>query len=100
MNRQVFGRFIAGVRPRFVERCALWSTSAGWYFYAAARPQGASSAIPPRGDGNHGFPKKLHPAGLEFQYALGLVGLFLMVILLFTGIHYGLAEPSQAAPYQ
>ena len=31
--------------------------------------------------------------GVEFQYALGLVGLFLMVILLFTGIHYGVAEP-------
>jgi tight adherence protein B len=32
-------------------------------------------------------------AGMEFQYALGLVGLFLMVILLVTGIHYGLLEP-------
>jgi tight adherence protein B len=32
-------------------------------------------------------------AGMEFQYALGLVGLFLGVILLFTAIHYGLVEP-------
>ena len=39
------------------------------------------------------FLKNFNLAGMEFQYALGLVGLFLMVILLFTGIHYGLAEP-------
>jgi tight adherence protein B len=39
------------------------------------------------------FPKNFNLAGMEFQYALGLVGLFLMVILLFTGIHYGLTEP-------
>jgi tight adherence protein B len=39
------------------------------------------------------FPKNFNLAGMEFQYALGLVGLFLMVILLFTGIHYGLIEP-------
>jgi tight adherence protein B len=39
------------------------------------------------------FPKIFNLAGMEFQYALGLVGLFLMVILLFTGIHYGLVEP-------
>jgi tight adherence protein B len=32
-------------------------------------------------------------AGMEFQYGLGLVGLFLMVLLLFTGIHYGMVEP-------
>jgi tight adherence protein B len=32
-------------------------------------------------------------AGMEFQYALGLVGLFLGVILLFTAIHYGLVAP-------
>ena len=32
-------------------------------------------------------------AGMEFQFALGLIGLFLMVILLFTGIYYGLMEP-------
>ena len=30
---------------------------------------------------------------MEFQYALGLVGLFLGVILLITGIYYGLVEP-------
>ena len=40
-------------------------------------------------------------AGMEFQYALGLVGLFLMVILLITGIKYGLTEPiKQATPSQ
>jgi len=32
-------------------------------------------------------------AGMEFQYALGLVGLFLGLILLFTAIYYGLVEP-------
>jgi tight adherence protein B len=32
-------------------------------------------------------------AGMEFQYALGLVGLFLGIILLSTAIYYGLAEP-------
>ena len=39
------------------------------------------------------FLKNFNLAGMELQYALGLVGLFLMVILLFTGLHYGLAEP-------
>jgi tight adherence protein B len=39
------------------------------------------------------FPKNFDLAGMELQYALGLVGLFLMVILLCTGIHYGLLEP-------
>jgi tight adherence protein B len=32
-------------------------------------------------------------AGMEFQYALGLVGIFLGIILLITAIYYGLAEP-------
>lgn len=32
-------------------------------------------------------------AGMEFQYALGLVGLFLGVMLLITAIYYGLVEP-------
>jgi hypothetical protein len=32
-------------------------------------------------------------AGMEFQYALGLVGLFLGVMLLVTAIYYGLVEP-------
>jgi len=32
-------------------------------------------------------------AGMEFQYALGLLGLFLGMILLITGINYGLVEP-------
>jgi tight adherence protein B len=32
-------------------------------------------------------------AGMEFQYALGLLGLFLGVILLISGINYGLVEP-------
>jgi tight adherence protein B len=40
-----------------------------------------------------GFLKSLDLAGMEFQYALGLIGLFLMVIMLVSGIHYGLAEP-------
>jgi tight adherence protein B len=39
------------------------------------------------------FPKNFNLAGMEFQYALGLIGLFLMVIMLFTGIYYGVAEP-------
>ena len=32
-------------------------------------------------------------AGMEFQYALGLVGLFLGMMLLLTAIYYGLVEP-------
>ena len=32
-------------------------------------------------------------AGMEFHYALGLVGLFLGMILLITAINYGLVEP-------
>ena len=32
-------------------------------------------------------------AGMEFHYALGLVGLFLGMILLITAIYYGLVEP-------
>ena len=32
-------------------------------------------------------------AGMEFQYALGLLGLFLGMILLLTAIYYGLVEP-------
>jgi tight adherence protein B len=32
-------------------------------------------------------------AGMEFQYALGLVGLFLGVMLLITATYYGLVEP-------
>ena len=32
-------------------------------------------------------------AGMEFQYALGLVGLFLGTLLLITAIYYGLVEP-------
>jgi tight adherence protein B len=32
-------------------------------------------------------------AGMEFQYALGLVGLFLGLVLLATAIYYGLVEP-------
>ncbi len=39
------------------------------------------------------FPKSFNLSGMEFQYALGLLGLFLMVILLFTGIKYGVIEP-------
>jgi tight adherence protein B len=39
------------------------------------------------------FLKRFNLSGMEFQYALGLLGLFLMVILLFTGIRYGLIEP-------
>jgi len=36
---------------------------------------------------------KFNLAGMEFQYALGLLGLFLGVCLLITGINYGLVEP-------
>jgi hypothetical protein len=32
-------------------------------------------------------------AGMEFQYALGLLGIFLGVCLLLTAVHYGLVEP-------
>jgi tight adherence protein B len=39
------------------------------------------------------FPTSTNLAGMELQYALGLVGLFLMVLLLVTAIYYGLAEP-------
>ncbi|MBM4300766.1 MAG: type II secretion system F family protein [Deltaproteobacteria bacterium] len=37
--------------------------------------------------------KNFNMAGMEFQYALGLLGLFLGVCLLITGINYGLVEP-------
>jgi len=37
--------------------------------------------------------KNFNLAGMEFHYALGLVGLFLGMILLICGIYYGLAEP-------
>lgn len=39
------------------------------------------------------FLKDFNLAGMEFHYALGLVGLFLGVILLITGINYALVEP-------
>jgi tight adherence protein B len=39
------------------------------------------------------FLTNFNMAGMEFHYALGLVGLFMAVILLITGIKYGLAEP-------
>ncbi|PIU53306.1 MAG: hypothetical protein COS90_06835 [Deltaproteobacteria bacterium CG07_land_8_20_14_0_80_60_11] len=39
------------------------------------------------------FLTKFNLAGMEFQYALGLLGLFLGVCLLITGINYGLVEP-------
>ena len=39
------------------------------------------------------FPTNFNLAGMEFQYALGLLGLFLGMILLITAIYYGLAEP-------
>jgi tight adherence protein B len=39
------------------------------------------------------FLNNFNLAGMEFQYALGLVGLFLMVIMLVSGIYYGLLEP-------
>jgi tight adherence protein B len=38
-------------------------------------------------------PTNFNLAGMEFQYALGLVGLFLALILLITGIYYGVMEP-------
>jgi tight adherence protein B len=37
--------------------------------------------------------KNFNLAGMEFQYALGLLGLFLGMILLIAGINYGLVEP-------
>jgi len=37
--------------------------------------------------------QNLNLAGMEFQYALGLLGLFLGVCLLVVGIHYGVLEP-------
>jgi tight adherence protein B len=39
------------------------------------------------------FLDRFNVAGMEIQYALGLLGLFLMVCLLLTGIRYGLIEP-------
>jgi len=39
------------------------------------------------------FLTNFNMAGMEFQYALGLLGLFLGVCLLITGINYGLVEP-------
>ncbi len=39
------------------------------------------------------FLKDFNLAGLEFQYVIGLLGLFVAVCLLITGIHYGLLEP-------
>jgi len=40
-----------------------------------------------------GFLTNFNLEGMEFQYALGLVGLFLGMILLLTAIYYGLVEP-------
>jgi tight adherence protein B len=42
-----------------------------------------------------GFLTNLSLAGMEFSYALGLLGLFLAMILLITGINYGLVEPAR-----
>jgi tight adherence protein B len=39
------------------------------------------------------FLAKLNLAGMEFQYALGLLGLFLGVCLLIAGFHYAVVEP-------
>jgi tight adherence protein B len=39
------------------------------------------------------FLRNYNLAGMEFHYALGLVGLFVGVCLLIAGIHYGLLEP-------
>jgi len=39
------------------------------------------------------FISNFNLAGMEFHYALGLVGLFLGLILLITAIYYGLMEP-------
>jgi tight adherence protein B len=39
------------------------------------------------------FLSNFNLAGLEFQYVLGLLGLFVAVCLLITGLHYGLLEP-------
>jgi tight adherence protein B len=39
------------------------------------------------------FLKNFNLAGMEFQYALGLLGLFVMVMLLIAGINYRLVEP-------
>jgi tight adherence protein B len=39
------------------------------------------------------FLTNFNMTGMEFQYALGLLGLFLGVCLLITGINYGLVEP-------
>jgi tight adherence protein B len=40
-----------------------------------------------------GFMTNFNLAGMEFQYVLGLLGLFLGMILLITGINYSLVEP-------
>jgi len=40
-----------------------------------------------------GFLPNFNLEGMEFQYALGLVGLFLGMMLLLTAIYYGLVEP-------
>jgi tight adherence protein B len=40
------------------------------------------------------FLKNFNLAGLEFQYVLGLLGLFVAVCLLITGSYYGLLEPA------
>jgi tight adherence protein B len=39
------------------------------------------------------FLKNYDLAGMEFHYALGLVGLFVGICLLITGIHYSILEP-------
>jgi tight adherence protein B len=40
------------------------------------------------------FLKNFNLAGMEFQYVLGLLGLFVTVCLLFSGLYYGLLEPT------
>jgi tight adherence protein B len=42
-----------------------------------------------------GFLPNFSLAGMEFSYALGLLGLFLGIILLITGINYTLVEPAR-----
>jgi tight adherence protein B len=42
-----------------------------------------------------GFSTNFNLAGMEFSYALGLLGLFVGMILLITGINYTLVEPAR-----
>ena len=93
---KIAGRFVpTGVRPRFVERCRLFGAPLpDGIFVPPERPSGRLQHHPPAEERRFmNFLTNFNLAGMEFHYALGLVGLFLGLILLGSAIYYGLVEP-------